>query len=232
SNYVTSNVVVRGGLTRAGIRWSFTTGHTANWHPLTWLSHMADVSLFGLNPAGHHATNLALHVANTLLLYLLLRRLTEDPWPSAWVAALFAVHPAHVASVAWLAERKALLSTAFWLATMWAYVSWVRRGGAGRYLAVVLFFAAGLMSKPMLVSLPLVLLLLDYWPLGRAADRKAWRGLFLEKVPLFVLAAVSSLVTFLVQRAGGAVRSLESFPLAARAGNAAVAYIRYLGMLV
>ena len=166
---MTSNVPVRRGLTWAGFRWAFTTGHASNWHPLTWLSHMADVSLFGLNPFGHHATNLALHVVNTLLLCFLLRRLTGDPWPSFWAAALFAVHPAHVQSVAWIAERKDLLSTAFWLATTWAYVSWVRRRSAGRYLVLVGLFAAGLMSKPMLVSLPVTLLLLDYWPLRRLA---------------------------------------------------------------
>ena len=232
NDYVTENAHVRRGLTMEGLRWALTTGHASNWHPLTWVSHMADVSMFGLNPSGHHATNLFLHLVDTLLLYRLLRKLTGEPWPGAWVAALFAVHPAHVESVAWIAERKDLLSAAFWFATMLAYVSWVRRRGAGRYLAVVLFFAAGLMSKPMLVSLPFILLLMDYWPLGRAADRKAWPGLVLEKVPLFLLAAASSLVTFLVQRAGGAVRSLESFPPAVRAGNAVVAYVRYLGMLV
>jgi protein O-mannosyl-transferase len=234
SEYVTSNVVVRRGLTLTGIHWAFTTGHAANWHPLTWLSHMADVSLFGLNPAGHHATNLALHVANTLLLYFLLRRLTDDPWPSAWAAALFAVHPAHVQSVAWIAERKDLLSTVFWLATTWAYVSWVRRRNAGHYLVIVALFAAGLMSKPMLVSLPVTLLLLDYWPLerlGRLGDWPRLRALLLEKVPLFLMAAASSIVTFAVQRAGGAVRSLESFPLSLRVGNAIVACVRYLGML-
>ena len=240
-DYVSHNPTVLRGLTWAGVRWAFTTKHAGNWHPLTWLSHMADASLFGPNPAGHHATNLVLHIANTLLLFLLFRSLTSETWRSAWVAALFAVHPAHVESVAWVAERKDLLCAGFWLATTWAYVSWVRRRGGGRYLLVLLFFAAGLMSKPMIVSLPLVLLLLDYWPLGRfrargtaALLRRAPNGspgLILEKVPLFLLAATSSAVTFLVQRAWGAVGSLQVFPLWARAGNAVVAYVRYIGML-
>src|SRR6266496_70419 len=232
--YVSSNASVRNGLTWAGVRWAFTTGHEANWHPLTWLSHMADVSLFGLNPAGHHATSLVLHVVNTLLLFVVFRGLTKDSLRSAWVAALFAVHPAHVESVAWVAERKDVLSTAFWLATMWAYGSWVRKRRAGRYVVVLLFFAAGLMAKPMLVSLPLVLLLLDDWPLRRFGEGKeGWTPatLILEKAPLFLLAAASSIATLLVQRAGGAVGTLEKFPLRARAGNALVAYVRYLKML-
>ena len=241
--YVTHNPQVRRGLTRAGFRWAFETGYFANWHPLTWLSHMADVSLFGLSPHGHHATNLVLHVANTLLLFLLFRGLTGNRWRSAVVAALFAVHPAHVESVAWIAERKDLLCAFFWFATTWAYGSWVRKRGTGRYLAVLLFFAAGLMSKPMIVSLPLVLLLLDYWPLGRFGSEgreqqfrsfapRGLAGLIVEKMPLFFMAAASSAVTFLVQRTGGSVRSLETFPLWSRLGNAVVAYVRYVGMLV
>jgi tetratricopeptide (TPR) repeat protein len=241
--YVPNNPVVGQGLTWPGVRWAFTTGTGANWFPLTWLSHMADVSLFGIDPSGHHTTNLLLHVANTLLLFLLLRRLTGEDWKSAWVAALFAVHPAHVESVAWVAERKDLLSGLFWLATTMAYVSWVRRRGAGRYALMLAFFAAGLMSKPMLVSLPLTLLLLDTWPLERLGGGNSLRsflrlssegrpGLVLEKVPLFLMAAASSVVTFLVQRAGGAVRSLEAFPFPIRLANALVAYVRYLGKLV
>ncbi len=241
--YVPGNDMVRQGLTLSGVRWAFTTGTGANWFPLTWLSHMADVSLFGLDPSGHHTTNLLLHIANTLLLFLLFRRLTGEEDKSAWVAALFAVHPAHVESVAWVAERKDLLSGLFWLATTLAYASWVRRRGAGRYALMLAFFAAGLMSKPMLVSLPLTLLLLDTWPLERLGDGGSLRsllrltsagrpGLVLEKAPLFLMAAASSVVTFLVQRAGGAVRSLEAFPFPIRVANALVAYVRYLGMLV
>ena len=231
--YLTLNDAVRHGLSRAGVLWAFTTGHAANWHPLTWLSHMADVSLFGMQPIALHAMNLLWHVVNTLLLYLVLRSLTGSTWRSAWIAALFAVHPAHVESVAWASERKDLLSTAFGLAAMWAYGRWVRERGVIRYVALLLLFAAGLMSKPMLVSLPIVLLLLDYWPLGRWSLAKAGRaGLILEKVPLFLMAAGSALVTFLVQRAGGAVRSFGTFPFASRLGNAFVAYAGYLKIFV
>ena len=243
NEYVFQNAAIEHGLTWEGVRWAFTTGHAANWHPLTWLSHMTDVSLFGMNPVAHHAVNLLWHVVNTLLLFLVLRGLTASPWKSAWVAALFAVHPAHVESVAWASERKDLLSTAFALAAMWAYGRWVRERGVLRYLVLLLFFAAGLMSKPMLVSLPIVLLLLDFWPLGRwkldetprmffGISRAGPAGLVLEKAPLFLLAAASAVVTLLVQRAGGAVRSLESFPLSERIGNALVAYAGYLRIFV
>ena len=230
--YVTRNAGIRQGLNWAAVRWALTTGYAANWHPLTWLSHALDVSLFGLNPRGHHATNLVVHVINTLLLFLLLRGLTGAFWRSAGAAAFFAVHPSHVESVAWVSERKDLLCAAFWFATTGAYVCWIRRRGAGRYALVLILFGAGLMSKPMIVTLPLVLLLLDDWPLGRFREAGSFARLILEKAPLFLMAAVSSLVTFLVQQAGGAVRSLETFPLGARLGNAIVAYVRYLRMLV
>ncbi len=229
NSYVTRNDPVGAGLTWAGLRWAFTTVYAANWHPLTWLSHMADVSAFGLNPAGHHATSLLLHVVATLLLFGALHSLTTDSWRSAFVAALFAVHPAHVESVAWVAERKDLLSAVFWFATMWAYGSWARRRGVGRYLIVLGLFAAGLMSKPMLVSLPVVLLLLDDWPLSRYGGGAAPR--VLEKVPLFLMAAASSVVTVVAQRAGGALGTFEKFPLWTRVGNALVAYVRYICML-
>ena len=227
--YVVSNSAVENGLTAAGVRWAFTAGRAANWHPLTWLSHMTDVSLFGLNPTGHHATSLFFHVANTLLLFFLLRRMTGEAGRSAFVAALFAVHPAHVESVAWVAERKDVLSTAFWLLTTAAYVAWVNRRSPGRYALTLGLFAAGLMSKPMLVSLPLTLLLLDEWPLGRIG-RERPRALVVEKLPLFALAAASSIVTLLVQKAGGAVRTSE-YPAGVRIANALVAVVRYLGML-
>ncbi len=231
--YVTSNDAVLRGLTWDNVVWAFTARDAANWHPVTWLSHMADVSLFGLNPSGHHTTNLLLHIANTLLLFLLFRKLTGRQWRSAWIAAVFAVHPAHVESVAWVAERKDLLSALFWLATTLAYVSWVRNRSARRYAVVLVLFAAGLMSKPMLVSLPLVLLLLDEWPLGRfggANDRPA--RLIFEKAPLLLMSAASSVVTFLVQRSGGALGTFESFPFWTRVGNALVSYVRYLEILV
>jgi protein O-mannosyl-transferase len=239
--YVTASLKVREGLRGAFLVRAFTMTQVANWHPLTSLSHMADVEMFGLNPVGHHAMNLAWHIANTLLLFLVLRSLTSKAWSSALAAALFAIHPAHVESVAWIAERKDLLCGAFWLATTWAYVSWVRRRGSSRYLAVLILFEAGLMSKPMAVSLPLTLLLLDFWPLDRLVGEGGLRALLrlslkppigpiLEKAPLFLMAAVSAIVTFLVQRTEGAVQSLELYSPWVRVGNAFVAYVRYLEM--
>jgi tetratricopeptide (TPR) repeat protein len=165
--YVTENPQVQAGLTVRGLKWAFTTSHASNWHPLTWLSHMLDVQLFGMRAGWHHLMNLFFHVANTLLLFLILNRMTKALWQSAFVAALFALHPLHVESVAWVAERKDVLSTFFWILTMGAYVFYVERRGIQRYLPVFLLFALGLMAKPMLVTLPFVLLLLDYWPLGR-----------------------------------------------------------------
>ena len=235
--YVTRNVQVQRGLTWAGVGWAFTTGTFSNWHPLTWITHMADVSLFGMNASGHHATSLFLHVLNTLLLFAVFRKLTGETGRSFWLAALFAVHPAHVQSVAWVAERKDLLSTFFGIATIGAYAAWVRRRGPARYGFVLLLYAAGLMSKPMLVSLPLLLLLFDYWPLRRtsgvedAGRRRAWLRLAIEKVPLLLMAAGSSVVTFALQQSGRAVRTLDVLPLSARLENAVVAYVRYLKML-
>ncbi len=165
--YVTENVHVQNGITAGALSWAFTTGHAANWHPLTWISHMLDVRLFGLNPHGHHLISLLLHIANTLLLFFVLHRMTKATWKSAFVAALFAVHPLHVESVAWVAERKDVLSTFFWMLTMCAYVYYAEQPRVKSYLAVFAFFALGLMAKPMLVTLPFVLLLLDYWPLQR-----------------------------------------------------------------
>jgi hypothetical protein len=165
--YVTENPHVKGGLTLQGVFWAFTTTRAGNWHPLTWLSHMLDVELGGLNPGGHHMTSLLFHIANTVLLFWILLRMTRAPWSSSFVAALFALHPLHVESVAWVAERKDVLSTFFWMLTLWAYIRYVERQTLKRYVLVVLCFILGLLSKPMLVTLPFVLLLLDYWPLGR-----------------------------------------------------------------
>ncbi len=239
ADYVTSNPVVRRGLSGDGIVWAFTNSHAANWHPLTWLSHMADCAAYGLDPRGHHLTSLLLHAANAVLLLLLLEGLTGHAWRSAFVAALFAVHPLHVESVAWVAERKDVLSTFFGLLAALSYVAWTRRGGRRRYGLVVALYALALLAKPMLVTLPLVLLLLDTWPLGRlrtteGAPRFA-RDLAArarEKAPLFALAAVSCVVTFKVQLAAGAVMYLEALPLSARAANALVAYLRYVGLAV
>jgi protein O-mannosyl-transferase len=232
--YVTANPMVREGWTWRGFAWAWTTGHAANWHPLTWLSHITDCSLFGLNPAGHHATSALLHAANTVLLFLLLRRMTGAVWRAAVVAALFGWHPLHVESVAWVAERKDVLSTFFFFLTIWAYIRYVEEGKAQSsrrkafYGLSLLFFAFGLMSKPMVVTLPFVLLLLDYWPLERFGPGLAKR-LALEKLPFFALSAAMCVITYLVQKSGGAVS--EAAPLLARAVNAVVSYGRYLGRM-
>ena len=226
--YVADNPQVRAGLTLRGIRWAFTTGHMANWHPLTWLSHMLDVQLFGENAGAYHAVNLLFHVLNTLLLFWILRRMTGSLARSAIVAALFAVHPMHVESVAWVSERKDVLSTFFWLLTTWAYASYVALPRWRSYALVVACFALGLMAKPMLVTLPCALLLLDLWPLRRPLRF----GLVREKLPLLALAVVSSVVTVIAQREGGAVMKLELVPLPVRIANALVAYVQYLRKLL
>jgi tetratricopeptide (TPR) repeat protein len=228
--YVTGNPHVQAGLTADGVRWAFTTGHSANWHPLTWLSHMADVELWGLDPFGHHLTSLLIHAANTALVFLVLRSLAGGSWACAFVAALFGLHPTRVESVAWVAERKDVLSTLFALLALAAYGAWTRRPAGWRYGAALLAFALGLLSKPMLVTLPFVLVLLDVWPLGRA--QAGARRLLVEKWPFFLLSLASSVVTFLVQRAGGAVGTLDRYPLRARLGNAVLGYAGYLRRLV
>ena len=166
-DYITDNPHVQQGIDSDSIRWAFTSFHTCNWHPLTWISHMLDIRVFGLNPAAHHLVNLFFHVMSSLLLFLILDRMTRNTWRSAMVAFLFSLHPLHVESVAWVAERKDVLSAFFWMLTMGAYAFYVEKPTAGRYLAALIFFALGLLSKPMLVTLPFVLLLLDYWPLKR-----------------------------------------------------------------
>jgi tetratricopeptide (TPR) repeat protein len=307
-SYVTENIHIRNGITTEAIRWAFTTGYAGNWHPVTWMSHMLDVQLFGLKPRWHHLTNLLFHIANTLLLFFVFHRMTKAPWRCAFVAALFALHPLHVESVAWVSERKDVLSTFFWMLTMGAYIYYVEQrtedgrqrtedgeGWTGilrfpysvfRYSAVLIFFALGLMAKPMLVTLPFVLLLLDYWPLQRLEQKKSarqtrteasrqgagsgergplsakkrkgksgkmrtgqgmvkeekpsapqyqWalvRPLLREKMPLFALAALSSIVTFIAQQKGGAVKSIEAFPLGVRIANAFVSYIIYIGKTI
>lgn len=224
--YVYDNPALKAGLTPATIAWAFTTGLEANWHPLTWISHALDVQLFGMTAGWHHVTNLVLHQASTLLLFGLVRMLTGSVVRSAVVAAIFAVHPLHVESVAWVAERKDVLSGVFFMLTTGAYVRYVRQPGPGRYLLVALLLALGLMAKPMLVTLPCVLLLLDYWPLDRF--RRGFGALLVEKLPLFAIVAASSVVTFLAQRHGGAVKSLATFPISARVQNAIVSYVDYL----
>ncbi len=238
-DYIIENSHVQSGLTLAEVKWAFTTGHAANWHPLTWLSYMVDCELFGLDAGGHHIVNVLFHLANTVLLFWVLFRMTGGLWPSAFVAALFALHPLHVESVAWIAERKDVLSTFFWMLTMWAYLRYTERKCAGRYLLVVLVFALGLMAKPMLVTLPFVLLLLDYWPLERleftqpiSKVKSNIFALILEKVPLFVLALIASVVTFMVQKSGRAVVETKDLPIYLRIENATVSYVCYLGKMV
>jgi hypothetical protein len=216
SRYVIENRAIQHGIDSAVIEWAFTTDRMGTWHPLTWLSHAVDWSLYGSDAGGHHLTNLLLHALNVLLWFGLLRRMTGSLWPSAFVAVIFAVHPLNVASVAWIASRKGVLSTAFWLITMWAYTDYARRRGVGRYALVLLAFALGLSSKPMLVSLPFVLLLLDVWPLRRVG----WDGTatgetrpVLEKIPLFVMAAAVSIAAFLVRRVGEPVAWTERLAL-------------------
>jgi tetratricopeptide (TPR) repeat protein len=234
-DYVTSNQEIQHGLTALSVRWTFQTGAASNWHPLTWLSHLADVQLYGMDPAGHHLTSILLHAINGALLFLILRSMSGAYWRSLVVAALFALHPLRVESVVWVSERKDVLSTLFWMLTVWAYLRYAEEFKVPcskfkvHYALALLFFVLGLMCKPMLVTLPFVLLLLDYWPLQRL-QRGAVR-LITEKIPFFVLAAASSVVTFLVQRRGGAVTSLAGVPMGARVGNAFVSYVRYLAKI-
>jgi tetratricopeptide (TPR) repeat protein len=255
-DYVAENPFVQAGLTPGGVRWAFTSLACGNWHPLTWLSLQLDASLQKSAEAGaFHRTNVFLHSANTLLLFLVVARMTRMVWRSAVVAALFALHPLHVESVAWVAERKDVLSTMFWLLTLAAYLRYVQCPCLGRYMPVLLLFALGLLAKPMLVTLPLALLLLDYWPLGRlpmadSLPRSRFEGegpvispppsslrggakanlqfVILEKIPLFALALVSCMVTVRAQIHGNAVASFEVFPLTARLENALLAYLAYL----
>ena len=262
--YVFENDTVAGGVTWAGFLWAFADAHAANWHPVTWLSHMLDCQLFGMNPGAHHLVNVLFHALNSVLLFLLLRSMTGTFWRSALVAAVFAWHPLRVESVAWVAERKDVLSGFFFLLTLWAYVYYVRcrngenvkwqvADGTGQtlsecrekrayrkfwYVAAVAFFTLGLMSKPMLVTLPLLLLLLDFWPLQRVERSAArssltvLRSLVAEKLPFFVLALVACLVTVLAQRSGGALVSLQAEGLAARAGHVVAGYAAYFHKLL
>ncbi len=245
--YTVANPHVGQGLTLAGAAWAFRAVVVSNWHPVTLLSLMLDCQLFGNNAGAHHLVNLLFHVANTLLLFLVWRRMTGEVWPSALVAALFAWHPLHVESVAWISERKDVLSTFFGLLAIWAYTRFVRRSETGNwtsgfrlptsgyYWLALLFFALGLMSKPMLVTWPFVLLLLDFWPLRRTGpDFKlpVVRRLIFEKLPFFALAIASSVITFLAQHASGATELLVQAPISDSAGNALVSYVRYLGKMV
>lgn len=233
-DYVVNNPHVNSGFSFSNVYWAFSEFHSSNWHPLTWLSHMADAEFFGLAPGAHHMVNVFFHMLNTLLLFLLLQHMTGFLWRAGFVAALFAVHPLHIESVAWISERKDVLSTFFWLLTTGAYLKYVKNPGWKTYAAVILFFIMGLMSKPMLVTLPFTLFLLDYWPLSRISFTKnrpffsKFRPLLLEKVPLLTLSLLSGIITIIAQKKGGAVSNLEVFSLGVRISNAAVSYVTYL----
>ena len=235
--YLTDYPQIQRGLSWDNVLWAMTAMEAAFWHPLTWLSHMLDTQLFGLNPAGHHVTNLLLHIANVLLLFVLLHRMTGALWLSAWVAALFALHPLNVESVAWVSQRKTVLSTLFWLLTLLAYVGYVRKPCWERYLGMMGIFVLGLMTKPMLVTLPCVLLLLDYWPLERLGknSQEFWERLpklAAEKLPLFIPVAVASVLAIQAQAQMGSISSWQGLSLGIRVANAVLAYGRYLQKMV
>lgn len=239
SDYVTENQHVREGLTWQTISWAMTAPTAANWHPVTWLSHALDCQLYGLDPAGHHITSLLLHICNVLLLFLLLFRVTGALWRSVMVAALFALHPLNVESVAWIAERKNVLSMFCFLLALGAYGWYALRPNWRRYSVIAVFFALGLAAKPMVITLPCVLLLLDYWPLNRIAgwttpssnfpvEQRQWPRLVWEKIPLLLLSAASAVITMVVQSVGHAVRPLGDLPLSVRLENAVYSYMMYL----
>jgi len=238
--YVAANPRIQQGLNWENVSWALIALEVANWHPLVWLSHMADCQLYGLNPSGHHLTNLLLHLTNVILLFHVLQQMTGAVWRCWLVAALFATHPLNVESVAWIAERKNVLSTLFWLLTMWAYLLYARRPKWKRYLLVVGSFVLGLMSKPMLVTLPCVLLLLDYWPLGRLRGRVELHSprfrrtvlrLALEKLPLFLLAVASSAITIKAQQMDGALDA-KALSFSARLSNALASYVGYIYQMI
>lgn len=249
-NYVTANAHVQAGLNLESVRWAITSTEKSNWHPLTWISHELDFQLYGLNPRGHHFTSLGLHVVNVLLLFLLLAFATQAFERSFLVAIFFAIHPLNVESVIWIAERKNVLSTVLFLLAIGLYAWWVRRPSFRRYALVFLGFGLSLASKPMVITLPCVLLLLDYWPLQRvrvetgalarpglgmtkpstvfSVPQKRWPQLFVEKLPLFLLSIGSALVTIFAQSSGGSIKSLAQLSLTVRAKNAVWAYAEYV----
>lgn len=243
--YVLHNVYVRDGLTLKGATWAFTdTSTTSNWHPLTWLSHMAVVEWYGLDPGMHHLANVLLHLLNAVLLFLVFKKMTRRRWKSVFVAAFFALHPLHVESVAWISERKDVLSTLFWILTVWAYLRYVEHRRIARYILVVAFLSLGLMSKAMLITLPFVLLLLDYWPLGRVQGLLPGKGsreestvsepplpilsLVREKVPFVVISMFVGITAVLTQKSTGSLTALETLPLVDRLSNVMISYVAYI----
>jgi len=240
--YVTQNHYVQKGISSEGLKWAFTTFHSANWYPLTWMSHMLDCELYGLNPSGHHWTNIEFHIANTLLLFFILFWMTGAIWRSAFVAALFALHPLHVESVAWVSERKDVLSTFFCLLTIAAYYCYVKKTSAKYYILTFVLLSIGLMAKPMLVTMPFVLILLDFWPLKRFRYQSGFylklekenddvvrknHRIILEKIPLFIIVIITCIVTFIAQKSEGAVKAIWAIPLKYRIENAVVSYADY-----
>jgi tetratricopeptide (TPR) repeat protein len=241
--YVANNPVVKRGISKETISWAFKTTKTANWHPLTWISYLLDVHFFGSAPGVHHLINVLLHATNAVLLFIVFRRMTAGVWPSAIISALFAIHPLHVESGVWISERKDVLSTLFWILTMWCYTGYTTHKDIKRYLAALVLFSLGLMAKPMLVTLPCILLLLDYWPLDRLRlfNEKTDRNkislssmfpLIWEKIPFFVITTASSMVTFMAQKSEGAVKSLDFIPFNLRLANALNSYISYLKKMI
>jgi protein O-mannosyl-transferase len=237
--YITINPHIQSGLTLDAWKWAWRSTEESNWHPLTWISHALDVSLFGMNAGGHHFTSLLIHVLNAVLLYVLLSKVTSYKGRSLVAAALFALHPLAVESVAWAAERKNVLCTFFFLIAIAAYGWYVRRPGTARYAWVIVAFALALCSKPMAITLPFVLFLLDFWPLGRVLDlslpnpdfvvpRSKLMPLVLEKIPLLLLSIASAIITFVAQSSGGAVISTSHYPLTARLANAVFSYFAYI----
>jgi Flp pilus assembly protein TadD len=234
--YVLDNPIVADGLTWTGVVRAFTTIQAGYWHPLTWLSHMVDIQLFGLRPGPHLLVNVLIHLFSTLLLFGVVARATGQAWRALFVAAIFAIHPLRVESVAWVAERKDVLSALCWMLALWVYVDYVKKPSRGTYVAAICLFALGLLAKPMVLTLPFVLCLVDVWPLGRVPPGSlTWRRaapLVREKIPFFVLSILAALTTLWAQDAGGAVKSLDLFPLGQRIANALVSYVAYLGMLL
>jgi tetratricopeptide (TPR) repeat protein len=243
-NYITANPNVTGGITQGSVVWAFTKSHARNWHPLTWLSHMVDYKLFGPNPLGHHLVSVSLHIVNSLLVFWILTNITGLIWPSAFVAAVFALHPLQADSVAWAAERKTVLSGLFWFLTIAVYIWYTKKPGIWRYIAVFVIYGLCIMTKPVVVTLPLVLLLLDYWPLlrfatkGRPLDQisnqqSSIRNLLLEKIPLLALSAILVVITLISQSdEKGTLPTLDMLPLGSRIANVFVAYIRYVGKTI
>jgi len=242
-DYVYQNPAVQSGLNSESVAWAFGGFHAGNWHPVTWLSHMLDCELFGLNPQEEHRVNLLFHIANTLLIFIWLRQLTRAQWRSFFVAALFATHPLHVQSVAWISERKDVLSGFFCLGTLIAYTRYCQEKKTANYILVMVLFALGLMAKPMLVTLPLILLLLDFWPLNRVPARVAgpftlrsmlsqWQAVLWEKTPLFLMCAASCVVTVYAQQSAGAMHATDVLPLQNRIAHAAISYAVYLWKMI